>query len=132
MTGDDARIHQLYGVPRALAEELGYDLGVKLMTAFGGMQISVPKVARPRQQLWKTLGQDAAELLSRLYGPGQIDIPNGGPLRAKARNHAIVEDEGSHNETARKFGVTRRWVKMLRRAKRQGAGPLFDAASKRD
>jgi hypothetical protein len=128
----DPRIDQLYGVPRALAEALGYEAGIKLMTAFGGMQIQVPMVARPKQRLWQLLGRDAAEAMSRLYAGHQIEIPNGGPLRAAARNRAIAEYEGSHNEAARHFGVTRRWVKMVRRAKRTSDGPLFDAVSKRD
>lgn len=128
----DPRIAQLPGVARALAEELGYDMGIKLMVEFGGMQVPIPK--RPLQnssKLWQVLGEQAAKTLSRLYGPGQIDVPIGESLKAAERNRAIAKHEGSHNETARAFGVTRRWVKMVRRAHREGPGPLFDRASTR-
>ncbi len=126
----DPRIEQLVGPAKALALELGYDMGVRLMTEFGGMQLSIPKRPLPRSsKIWQVLGADAAKALSKLYGPGPIEVPVASRLARLARNHAIATHEGSHNEAARQFGVTRRWVKMVRRGSRQ-QGELFGRATK--
>lgn len=131
-TSADPRIAQLPDVARELARELGYDMGLKLMIEFGGMQLSIPKRPLPkRSKIWQVLGEDAAKALSRLYGPGQIEVPIGNSLRAAERCRAIANHPGSHNEAAKAFGVTRRWVRMVRRADK-GPGPLFEALSKRD
>lgn len=131
MTPRDPRIALLSGPARALAEELGYEIGQKLLIEFGGMQVPIPKRPRPRtSRIWQVLGEDAAKVLSRLYGPGQIEVPIGSALKSAERCRAIVNHPGSHNEAARAFGVTRRWVRMVRRAKRTGPGPLFEGLSK--
>ena len=128
----DPRLSQLHGAARALAEELGYDMGVKFMIDFGGQQLSIPKRPMPRtSKIWRALGEQAAKTLSRLYGPGQIEVPIGAALEAAARNRAIANHPGSHNDAAKAFKVTRRWVRMVRRAERDGPGPLFEGLPKR-
>ena len=131
MSARDPRIALLSGPARALAEELGYEMGHKLLTEFGGMQVSIPKRPMPRtSRIWQVMGEDAAKALSRLYGPGQIEVPIGSALNAAERYRAIINHPGSHNEVARAFGVTRRWVRMVRRTQRTGPGPLFEGLSK--
>jgi hypothetical protein len=128
----DPRVKQLSGPVRAIAERLGYDVGIKFMTEFGGQQISIPKRPMPRTSVvWKKLGEDVAKLLSELYPPGPLEIPNGGPMRKLERNRAIADHPGSHNVAAREFGVTRRWVRMVRKVNKEGPGPLFEGLSKR-
>jgi len=131
MIARDPRIALLSGPARALAEELGYEMGQKLLIEFGGMQVPIPKRPMPRtSRIWQVLGEDAAKTLSRLYGPGQIEVPIGSALKSAERCRAIANHPGSHNEAARAFGVTRRWVRMVRRAERTGPGPLFEGLSK--
>lgn len=127
----DPRIALLNGAARGLAEELGYDMGVRLMIEFGGMQLQVPKRARRSSALWEKLGEEGARAMVRLYGTQQIDVPIGAALKSAERCRAIIEHKGSHNQAARAFGVTRRWVRMVRRADRDGPGPLFESSSKR-
>jgi hypothetical protein len=126
----DGRIGQLVGPARALAEALGYDMGLRLMTEFGGMRIDIPKRPLPKWVVWRALGEKAAKALCHHFGTRRIEIPVASRIARLARNHAIATHEGSHNEAARQFGVSRRWVKMVRRGARE-QGELFGAASKR-
>ena len=131
MTDRDPRIAQLVGAARGLAEELGYDMGLKLMIEFGGQQISVPAKPSRKSPLYQRLGPEAAKAMSKLYGVQTIEVPIGASLKSAERNRAIVAHEGSHNQAARAYGVTRRWVRMVRRADKEGPGPLFEGLTKR-
>ena len=124
---NDGRIALLRGVARGLAEELDFEAAEKLMLHFGGMQVTVPAKPRPRSPLTKLLGKEIAAAMSRLYGPGQVEVPMplGRRLETAARMRAIQEHPGSHNQVARAFGCTRRWVRMVRKAGKS-IGPLFD------
>lgn len=126
---NDPRISLLHGAARVVADELGYDHGVELMIHFGGMQLSIPRRPMPRWQIWQKLGPETAKLLSRLYGGDKVEVPVANMLTRRQRIRAIAEHDGSHNETAHAFGVSRRWVKMVRRAKKQGPGPLFSVTA---
>lgn len=123
----DPRIALLRGAARALAEELGFEAAEKLMHHFGGMQVTVPVRPRKRSPLLLMLGREVAAVLSRLYGGSNIDVPMalGRRMEAAARMRAIQEHPGSHNQVAREFSCTRRWVRMVRKA-RKSPGPLFD------
>lgn len=123
----DARISMLRGAARALAEQLGFEAAELLMRHFGGMQITVPIRPRKRSPLLEKLGPEIATAMSHLYGGGQIDVPMplGRRMEAAARMRAIQAHPGSHNEVAREFKCTRRWVRMVRRAAKS-VGPLFD------
>jgi len=125
---NDPRISLLQGAARVVADTLGYDQGVALMIHFGGMQLSIPRRPMPRWQVWQKLGPETAKTLSRLYGGDKVEVPVANMLTRRERIRAIAEHGGSHNETAHAFGVSRRWVKMVRRAKRQGPGPLFSGS----
>lgn len=126
MTARDPRILLLTGAARELAVKLGYDAGVKLIVEFGGQQIQVPRKARTKSPLWQKLGGESTRAMVELYGGQQIEVPIGSALKSAERNRGIAAHPGSHNEAARAFGVTRRWVRMVRRTHREGPGPLFD------
>jgi len=117
----------LRGAARALAEERGFEAAELLMHHFGGMQITVPMQPRKRSPLLVLLGREIAATLSELYGGGQIEVPValGRRMEAAARMKAIQEHPGSHNQVAREFRCTRRWVRMVRKAGKS-IGPLFD------
>lgn len=123
----DPRISMLRGAARTLAEELGFEAAELLMRHFGGMQITVPSRLRKTSPLLRLLGREIATAMCRLYGGGQIDvpIPLGKRMEAAARMRAIQEHPGSHNQVAREFQCTRRWVRMVRKASKS-IGPLFD------
>lgn len=127
MGAPDPRIALLHGPARGLAEELGFEAAELLMRHFGGMRVSVPAKPRPRSPLMEKLGPEIAAVLSRLYGVSEIEVPMplGRRMEAAARMRAIQEHPGSHNQVAREFGCTRRWVRMVRKGAKS-IGPLFD------
>lgn len=129
MTGpNDPRIEHLVGPARKLAELLGYEVGLKLMAEFGGMRLDIPKRPLTKWSVREKLGHEAARVLCRLYGASRIEIPVLSRLQerqaAAARNQAIADHPGSHNDAAQVFGFTRRWIKMVRRAYREPGGLL--------
>lgn len=130
MTTRDPRIAMLPGIVQAVAHEFGYDVGEKMMIHFGGQLVSVPMRPMRRSRLFQVLGHEAAKWLSQRYGASQIEVPIGASMKAAARNRAIIGHPGSHNEAARAAGVTRRWVRMVRKGAKTPL-PLFDGLSKR-
>ena len=130
MIAPDPRIALLPGIVQALSHEFGYDVGEKMMMHFGGQQVSIPNRPMRRSRLYQVMGQDVAKWLSRRYGASQIEVPIGASMKAAARNRAIASHPGSHNEAARAAGVTRRWVRMVRRSAKTPL-PLFDGPFKR-
>lgn len=129
MKDRDPRIAELPGIIQALAHEFGFEVGERMLVHFGGQQVSIPKRPLRRSRLYQILGPEPAEWLSRRFGASQLEVPIGASLKASQRNRAIRAYEGSHNDAARTFGVTRRWVRMVRRGERD-PGPLFKDHSK--
>lgn len=133
----DPRIAQLPKVPRALAERLGYGVGLQLMAKFGGTQIRVPADANrvAVSVIARTLGEDAARVLCELHGGDSIEIPIGIRARSTGLRRAILEHPGSNNEVALELGVTRRWVRMVRggarAAKRSALREAFESDEER-
>lgn len=119
----DPRIARLPKVPRALAERLGYAAGVQLMEKFGGTILSIPKGghADAGSTLLNALGAEATRVLIELFGSSNMEIPSGAVLRSAARKQEIISYQGSANEAARAFGVSNKWVRMVRRAARRDA-----------
>ena len=128
-TPKDPRIALLPGIVQALAHEFGYDVGEKMMIHFGGQQVSIPMRPMRKSRLFQVMGQEAAKWLSRRYGASTIEVPIGASLKAAARNRAIAAHPGSHNEAAKAAGVTRRWVRMVRKTANAPL-PLFEGLSK--
>ena len=130
MTTRDPRIPELPGIVQALAHAFGYDVGERMMIEFGGQQVSIPQRPMRSSRLYQVLGPEPAKWLSRHYGASQIEVPIGASMKAAARNRAIAAHPGSHNEAARAAGVTRRWVRMVRKEAKRPL-PLFEGLSKR-
>ena len=112
----DPRLARLPQVPRQLAKRLGYDMGLLLMEKFGGQQVPVP--LKPTlvkgSVIARAMGEEAALAMCELFAGSTLEIPTGSRLRSGDRRQAIIDHPGSHNEAAREFGVSRRWVRMVR------------------
>ena len=131
-TTADPRLSLLEGTARELARAAGFDAAERLMLHFGGQRVFVPRRMRPRSPLFGALGREAALKLAELFGGEYIEVPIGKALSTAKRLAAIASFKGSHNEAARAFGCTRRWVRMVRAGARpdlRQAG-LFDKPSK--
>jgi DNA-binding NarL/FixJ family response regulator len=121
-------------VLRTVAEEISLPVALRLAAELGGTRIWVPERPRPDSALAQAMGQETAERICAVLGPGKITIPLGPNATHAHRAQRIVEllEEGlSHNEVARAVGVHVRTVE--RHASRAGSGDrrqssLFDMA----
>lgn len=101
-----------------LAEVIGVAATLRLVEAYGGAEDCFIPGGRLHAglRLVQVVGIAAAEQMQRAYGPGKLEIPN---LRiARTRKAMIAAAEGNVTEIARRLGVTRRWVRMVRNAQR--------------
>lgn len=90
----------------------------RLLDAFGGMRIHVPKTVGGR--LLEPLGAEVLRVLVRYYGDTEIDMPSRGHserIRRAARlKHDVLHSNLTANELAARHGVTSVWVHQLRRS----------------
>lgn len=101
-----------------IAETIGVANALRLVEAYGGVEDCFVPGGRLHEglRLVQVVGLDAAAQMQRAYGPGTLEIPN---LRiARTRKALIAAAEGNVTEIARRLGVTRRWVRMVRNAQR--------------
>lgn len=127
----DPRTARLPKVPRALAERLGYDTGLLLMKTLGGTQVLVPTTARS-SVISRALGEDAARVMTELFGGSDIDIPLGTRFQSIEKREAILAHAGSSKAVARALGVTRRYVDMLRADAKKSRRAALRRAFERD
>lgn len=116
-----------------LAETVGVANTLRLVDAYGGAECHIPlSELHPGVRLVQVVGMDAAAAMKRVYGGGPLEIAS---LRiARTRKGLIAEADGTVTEIARRLGVTRRWVRMVRNAG-QGGDPrqidMFAAPERR-
>lgn len=89
----------------------------RLLSAFGGMRIHIPKTVGGR--LLEPLGAEVLGVLVRYYGDTEIDVPSRGHserIRRSARlKHDVAHSNLTANELAARHGVTSVWVRRPRR-----------------
>lgn len=112
---------------REIAQELGNDAALKLVAAYGGKMITIPRKAAG-STLEAKLGGDLAVLLVDLHGGDSIDIPNfAARLAAERRRFVLTNAHLSANDCAGRLGVTRQRILQIRREARPDPdqGDLF-------
>ncbi|HXM70939.1 MAG TPA: hypothetical protein VN970_07380 [Thermoanaerobaculia bacterium] len=115
-----------HGWPASLvriAELVGDAAALKLVASFGGTRIYVQKRPAPGSPLAHAIGMEAAKLLAKGVGSGEIVLPTAYALKSKKR--AILQASGTNDSVARDTGSTRRYVQIVRNGrgrhdKRQG------------
>jgi hypothetical protein len=107
---DGATLKALPNFLRDVAEATSIPTALNLSHRLGGRTIYIPRRPRPDSILAETMGTRMAARLSRIAGGEKIEIPK----FKSSRRLAIAMAEGSHNEVARRFGVTSRWVRQVR------------------
>lgn len=95
---------------------LGAQAAKRLLAAFGGTRITIPKTP-DGSRLAQDAGADVAAWLCEQYPAQSIDIPQGGRrARAALRRETVAANPAlSANELARRLGVSARYVRMLRK-----------------
>lgn len=115
MTAFDPRFTLLTGSALELAKVAGFDAAVRLMVAFGGQRIYVPRKRRDSSHFSVQLGCDAARALASLFGGEHIEVPLGSHLSVLQRRNQIANFSGSNNAAAQMFRIHRRTVQRIRR-----------------
>ena len=99
-----------------LAEAQGMGAALTLAREAGGTVIYVPKSLT--RTIERRFGRAIAQWLVEQYGPSMVEIPLGPNARewqrAAALRAAIVDQRGSANELAKRFGIASRTVKRHR------------------
>lgn len=102
-------------VARELHDLLGPDALARLVCDFGGLEIRVPQQDSPTHPLARCLGPEAWPILFE-HRPGEyLTIPRLAHVRSLIRRRGIIADRQAGytaNETAKRHGVTSRWVRI--------------------
>lgn len=97
-----------------IAEAIGITPTLMLVQAYGGVGCYVPHTLDATHAISQAIGPDAAYKLARSFGGSKLDVPVLAVARQKKAQ--IARAEGTTSEVARFFGVTARWVRMIRNA----------------
>lgn len=121
-TRPDPRIDLLPGAIRPVAEICGFEGVERLIEAFGGTRLYVPR-AGVSIAVASRCGAPVAEALSQCYGGEYVVLPVARTLKAAQRRDAISNDKRPANEIAREHGISVGSVYRLR-GKRPGPAAL--------
>lgn len=101
------------GALRIVAEGVSIPVALRLAQELGGTRLWMPERPRPGSALVKAMGQDDAERIAALFGPGRVEIPIGPAAQDRGPARVILDmlREGlSHTEIARAARVHVRTV----------------------
>ena len=122
----------LPGVLAFIADEVSFELAVRLAELKGGREIYIPKNPGPETSLAKLVGLENAQRLFKLLGSGKLLVPAGniGGQTGRRQRVAMLLDQGiSHSEIAAQVDVHLRTVKRvaasLRDPKNRNQGDFF-------
>ena len=103
--------------PRAqeIAECIGLPDFLRLVEWRGGVDIYIPEIPKPGQQLVKIIGLESARKLAYQYA-GKLEIPKCDAAARVALHAAIVQrrkDGESEMQVALDTGFTGRWIRKI-------------------
>lgn len=118
------KVHSSSNVAAVVIEACG-DAGCeRLVSAFGGMRISIPK--KVAGKFLNPLGPEVLAALVDAYGGTTIDVPSRGHAERIQKSLRLKDDaihsDLSASELAAKHGVTAMWVHRLRSQLRPSKG----------
>lgn len=105
-----------------MAEWIGATATLRLIAAFGGIELYVPVEITDDHPIAEAIGIDAARRLVAIYGRERLDLPAGNPAIATARRqHVLAQVTAgtlSKQKAARMLGTSTRYVRQLLAAPR--------------
>jgi hypothetical protein len=97
-----------------LEELLGKEATDKLVESFGGRNLYIPEKAFDSHFITKTIGREAASILSTHHAKELVEIPKGKLKKGKKPRILALIDQGlSKREISRRLGVSERYVRMI-------------------
>lgn len=115
---------------RQIAEEIGVEATLKLVSARGGTFLYVPKDMAPDRTLVRLIGMEAAEKLGKLYAGERIEIPRALGWRLAIRDMLIYQKSKAHSQSqlALANGMTVRSIRNVIRRMEARLGAKRDEA----
>lgn len=114
MTTTEIEARYLQGVLQEIAYLIGLAATLKLVEAYGGVRLYVPKRFDPDHPLVKLIGHaNAAKLVECYGGDEHFDIPRAAAATRAARNALIREERlrgATRREIALRYGLTERQI----------------------
>lgn len=105
-----------------MAEWIGAAATLRLIAAFGGIDIYVPIDMQPDHPFAQAIGIDAARRLVAVYGGERLELSAGNPALAAARRDGVLAQVKagrlSKRQAARQLGTSTRYVRQLMAAPR--------------
>lgn len=99
-----------------LAEAIGYQPTVRLIRAYGGRRLYVPRRADPEHPISLTIGHRAARRLTDLYAGDRLELPDEQTSILDLRNRRIVAEHkrGRQIRTlAAEYGLSPRMIRKI-------------------
>lgn len=106
----------LPGVLREIEPLIGMAATLRLVEAYGGVRLYVPRQMHARHPLARLLGLDAAQRLAEMFGGEEhFDIPRAVAIARQVRNRQLRSErnEKSQRELALQYGLTERQVRNI-------------------
>ncbi|MEI6417480.1 MAG: hypothetical protein WCO82_00285 [Sphingomonadales bacterium] len=105
-----------------MAEWIGAAATLRLVAAFGGIELYVPIELPDDHPIVHAIGMDAARRLVAVYGRERLELPAGNPALAAARRESVLAQVKagalSKQRAARMLGTSTRYVRQLLAAPR--------------
>lgn len=99
-----------------LADAIGYQPTVRLIRAYGGRRLYIPRKADPEHPLSLTVGHAAATHLADLYPGERLELPDEQSSILDLRNRRIVAEHRRGRDVralARDYGLSARMIRKI-------------------
>lgn len=111
-----------------IAETIGVRLALKIVQAFGGLEIKFPVRPHDQHPVILALGVEDGYEICRYMGGSLISVPHCRPPRNARAQIARLEAEGlSRGEIAKRLGLTQRHVRRYAKPPPNAQPDLFDS-----
>ena len=98
-----------------LIDIIGINAALRIVEQRGGIRLYVPAKATAEHWLADLIGLDALQALSSVYAREEIDIPRCAATLKAIKDREIANSTASNSELARRYGMTERNVRKIRR-----------------
>ena len=112
-----------------IAEEVSPEAVERLVRAFGGVSVYLPRDPKPTHKVCRVLGHDLVVRIVGVIGSGRLSVPTGARAesdRNGVRITALLRAGKPRSEIARTVGCTERtvsrWAHRLRKGSRHSHG----------
>jgi len=109
-------IKRLNYVSRQIAEAIGVNNTILVLSKAGGQQRYIPAVPNKDHALVQEFGLSIVNGLAKLWSGKTVELPMPDKLLQQVRNHRIVElkrNSVTNRDIIKEFGITRRRIEQI-------------------